>query len=516
LLAAWNQSQSRSRAGAPEAPLTHAQACDVLFACALHAPDAEAWRGQSPPCPLPAWLPASSVAQLLELLAPLRAATATVTGAPAATVASSLQVAQRLLAWATRSSTFLAGATDSSAAELEEAARLEPVGMSELASDGPALYAELPASAVADSDSEAREGTDAAADADNAAEAQTGAPAEPGTAPPSKTDSAPPPALATAASWRTRSKTRGAQTFLYDEWDHTIRDYHRGHCLVHEVELQGDSGAFFERTTRSYASVLAQVRRQFEHMRPERYRPLRGLEDGEDFDLNALTEARIDARAKRSPSTRIYTARTRQKRDVATLFLLDMSASTEQPFAEPGDPPAHRIIDTLKETLVVMCTALHALGDQYAIYGFSSQGRQAVEVYPIKTFHEALSPRVKARIGSIEPRHGTRMGAAVRHVLRDFAQVQTRSKHLLLLSDGFPQDHDYGSDRRSHTYGIEDTAVALREVVAAGATPLCITVDRAGHDYLRQMCSAGEYLVIDQLDELPRELPRIYRRAVAS
>ena len=92
--------------------------------------------------------------------------------------------------------------------------------------------------------------------------------------------------------------------------------------------------------------------------------------------------------------------------------------------------------------------------------------------------------------------------------------MTSRSKHLFLLSDGFPQDYDYGQDRRSNVYGIRDTAAALREAEAAGVTPFCITVDKAGHDYLRQMCDESRYMVIEDIAALPRELPKIYQRVV--
>jgi nitric oxide reductase NorD protein len=39
----------------------------------------------------------------------------------------------------------------------------------------------------------------------------------------------------------------------------------------------------------------------------------------------------------------------------------------------------------------------------------------------------------------------------------------------------------------------------------------CITVDPAGHDYLRRMCAPDRYLVIDDVAALPRELARVYR-----
>jgi nitric oxide reductase activation protein len=333
-------------------------------------------------------------------------------------------------------------------------------------------------------------------------------------APPASSSLPPPSAAQRAYARLTARPAASAQTYVYDEWDHTVGGYRSRHCRVHELPARHDAGEFFDHTRRSQASLLSEVRRQFERIRPERYRPLRGLEDGEDLDLNALTDARIEARAHRTPHQRVYTARVRQTRDVATLFLLDMSASTEQPYVEPGDPPVRRIIDTLKEALVVMATALTELGDSYAIYGFSSQGRDRVEVYPIKSFDDPLSAAVKTRIGGIAPKSGTRMGAAVRHAIGKFGRVHASGKHMILLSDGYPQDQEYGPDRRSRTYGIEDTAVALREVTAAGITPFCITVDRAGHDYLREMCDPAQYLVIDELEQLPRELPKIYRRLV--
>ena len=302
--------------------------------------------------------------------------------------------------------------------------------------------------------------------------------------------------------------------FFYDEWDHAIGDYRSRWCRLLEVSPAGDSGEFFTRTLADYAKLLPEIRRQFQRIRPEMYRTIRGLEDGEDFDLNSAIDARVDLRARRSPSTRLYVSRVREARDVATLFLLDMSASTDEPLAESAGRRGRRIIDALKEALVIMTEALDELGDAYAIYGFSGQGRANVEFYLVKAFGESLGPSVKARIGGIAPKRSTRMGAALRHATWKMAAVAARVKHLMLLSDGFPQDDDYGDDRRSHTYGIRDTAAALREADAAGITPFCITVDRAGHDYLREMCDASRYMVLEDTAALPRELPKIYRRVV--
>jgi nitric oxide reductase NorD protein len=298
--------------------------------------------------------------------------------------------------------------------------------------------------------------------------------------------------------------------FVYDEWDHVIDDYRPAWCRLREVELPGDSGLFFDRALARHAELVPEVRRHFQRLRPERYRPVYGLEDGEVVDLNAVVDARVQRRARQAVSAKLYASRRREERDVATVFLVDLSASTDETAPAASD----RIIDIVKDALVIMAVALEEIGDLYAVYGFSGQGRDGVEVYPVKAFGERLTPTVQSRIGGLEPRGSTRMGTALRHAAAKMTGVPAPSRHLVLLSDGFPQDLDYGTDRASHTYGIRDTSAALREVRQAGVRPFCITVDVAGHDYLREMCAPEQYLVIEAVADLPRELPKIYQRLV--
>jgi nitric oxide reductase activation protein len=300
--------------------------------------------------------------------------------------------------------------------------------------------------------------------------------------------------------------------FYYDEWDHVIGDYRAQWCQLREIDVPDDAGVFFEHALMRNADLVPELRRCFQQVRPERYRSVRGLEDGENIDWNAAVEARVERRVRGTSSTKLYTARHRQEREVATLFLLDMSASTDE--AAAGSTSGERIIDIAKDALVIMASALEEIGDTYAIYGFSGQGRDRVEVYPVKTFGERLSPAVKGRLGGIEPKGSTRMGTALRHATGLMRDLPAPSQHLVLLSDGFPQDLDYGDDRQSHVYGIRDTATAMRETRAAGIKPFCITVDLAGHDYLREMCDPDAYVVIERVADLPRELPRIYQRLV--
>ena len=344
------------------------------------------------------------------------------------------------------------------------------------------------------------------------------------------------PENGTGVSTERRRERQEALTFFYDEWDYHIADYRARWCRLREIMLSGDAGEFFAKTLGDYVALTPAIKAEFQRIRPEQYRLVRGLEDGEEFDLNAVVTAVSDRRARLAPSPKVYTTKRQTERDVAALFLLDMSASTDEPVVplpptysqdDPDDwlaawkkkpaepqPKPRRIIDVTKEALVLMAEALEEIGDAYAVYGFSGQGRDNVEFYHVKSFTEPLSPTIKGRIGAIEPKRSTRMGPAIRHSLEKLRDIACRVKLLVLLSDGFPQDMDYGTDRRSAAYGIQDTMMALREADQAGVLTFCLTIDKAGHDYLRDMCAPSRYMVLEDVTSLPTELPKVYQRYI--
>ena len=228
--------------------------------------------------------------------------------------------------------------------------------------------------------------------------------------------------------------------FWYDEWDYHIDDYRSRWCRLFEIGLDGDSGEFFTNALSDYAPLIPEVRRQFQRIRPEMYRTVRGLEDGEDFDLNAAI-ARPRRRARRGGAVEPASTSPASARSATspTLFLVDMSASTDEPLDPLEAPPdrdttpprgaakrSRRIIDVTKETLVIMAQALEEIGDAYAIYGFSGHGRENVEIYRVKSFAESLTTAVKARLGGIEPKRSTRMGTALRHAIEKMSGVTAR------------------------------------------------------------------------------------------
>ena len=340
-----------------------------------------------------------------------------------------------------------------------------------------------------------------------------------------------------------RALPDGPRSFLYDEWDYRNRTYLKAWCRLYEYRLKGDDFGFIDEVRRRHALLAAQVRRQFGMIRPEAWQRVHHTSDGDELGLDAVIEAVIDRRAGHGTDEYLYVRRDRAQRDVAAAFLLDMSASTDFPIPDPAravvtvpdapaqdpylwgrfgavpDPapasPKRRVIDVARESLALMCDALDALGDPHAIYGFSGAGRDNVEFHVARDFGEALTARTWAALGAIEPRRSTRMGPAIRHAAARLARQGAAVKVLIMVSDGYPQDSDYGPDRRDEEYGIQDTARALQEAAHAGIDTFCVTIDPAGHDYLQRMCAPRRYMVIDDVAALPRELTKIYRALTA-
>ncbi|MCL4243347.1 MAG: VWA domain-containing protein, partial [Dehalococcoidia bacterium] len=327
--------------------------------------------------------------------------------------------------------------------------------------------------------------------------------------------------------------------YYYDEWDFRAQDYKPRWCAVKESKLEEGDDNFYENALREHAGLVTQTRKQFELMKPEMFRKLKRLPDGEDFDLDAAIEWMIEKRIGANPNEKIYWRRNKIERDVAVAFLIDMSASTDEEINKrekryddddyDDDPrkylswwvskrrqeltaPPKRIIDLEKESTVLLMTALETIGDQYGIYGFSGYGRDNVEFFVIKDFDETLNQKIKNRLDKITPIRSTRMGPAIRHATHKLNLTDAKVKILFLLSDGRPQDHGYGRDRTEKEYAIHDTKQALNEAKRDGITPFALTVDRAGHDYLKTMCEDMGYEVVADIEALPSRLPTLYRR----
>ena len=295
----------------------------------------------------------------------------------------------------------------------------------------------------------------------------------------------------------------GAQEILYDEWDGTLHDYRPRWCRVIEQIGKEGSSEFVDHTLAAYGQEIRLLRRYFETIRPTALRRLGRQDIGDDIDVDAVVRRVVDKRVGGEPSDRVYLRRERHDRQVAAAFLIDMSGSTGRQIGSG----VRRVIDIEKEGLILLSEALGAIGDAYALYGYSGQGRGQVEITTLKDFDDASLSRAALRIGAITPMKQNRDGAAIRHAVHRLLQQPARARLLVVISDGKPLDDGYGDE-----YALEDTKMALRETRMKDIHPFCITVDQAAGDYLARMYGEVGFLVVDDVAGLPTRLPRIYHR----
>ncbi len=284
--------------------------------------------------------------------------------------------------------------------------------------------------------------------------------------------------------------------FLYDEWDGPRLNYRKEWAVLREVEPKLGEVDFVSDTLQKYHRLVGQLRKSFEALRSADLL-LKRQQSGDNLDLDAVVDAMADHQQGEEMSDRLYQQTHRHERSIAVMLMVDMSGSTKG-----------WINEAERESLVLLCEALEMLDDRYAIYGFSGWTRKRCEVYPVKTFEQPYDASVKQKIAGIEAQDYTRMGVAIRHLTALLNGAEARTRLLITLSDGKPDD----SDGYTGQYAIEDTRMALLEARRSGIHPFCITIDKEGAEYLPHMYGPAGYTVVDAVDKLPAKVAEIYRR----
>ena len=294
--------------------------------------------------------------------------------------------------------------------------------------------------------------------------------------------------------WKGTYHEEGAE--LYNEWNFKRQHYHKNWCVLREIEVLPLYDNFAADTLNKHRGLLKSLRHTFEILRGED-KLLKKQPYGDDIDIDALVEAIADSNNGSEMSNRVFTKMHKEERNVAVIFMVDMSGSTKG-----------WINDAERESLVLLAEVLEILGDRYAIYGFSGMTRKRCDLYKIKSFEEPYGDTIKARISNMKPQDYTRMGVFIRHTTKIFNEIEASTKLLITISDGKPDDYDtYRGE-----YGVEDTRQALYEAHRDGIHAFCITIDEKARDYLPHMYGAANYAVIDDVTKLPIKVSDIYRR----
>ncbi len=307
--------------------------------------------------------------------------------------------------------------------------------------------------------------------------------------------------LASTPSEDLNDREAVAHGVTYPEWDVTRKSFRPAWCTVREVEPTIKASA-----TQAIDGAIG-VRRPLSRLGMGLHRRHRQSQ-GDDIDIDAAVEARVDLRAGSVPNEAVYLDSLRRRRDLSVLLLLDVSGSA----AEPGTV-GRTVHEQQRAAVANLTVALHDLGDRVSLYAYYSQGRGAVTMVPVKRFDDHLDAQIMRRLNSLEPGAYSRLGAAIRHgsaVLE--ARGGTSRRLLVVLSDGLAYDHAY-----ERAYGAADARHALVEARRRGTGCVCLTIG-AGTDVrsLRMVFGSAAHATIARPDQLAGVIGPLFRSALRS
>ncbi len=288
---------------------------------------------------------------------------------------------------------------------------------------------------------------------------------------------------------------------VYPEWDVHRRRYRSGWCTVCESDPRaGEHAIPLAPVSNALMRALARLRSSLDH----KHRRMQG----DDIDVDAVVDERVRLLSGSSPDGAVYIESVRCTTDLVVVMLLDVSGSAALPSVSGGT-----VHDQQRTAALMLTSALHALGNRVALYGFYSQGRSAVRALRVKRFGDPLDAAALRRLAALEPAAYTRMGAAVRHGTALAGEYRSAARTLLVvLSDGFAYDHGYEG-----AYAEADARRALSEARRQGIGCVCLSVGADTEiDALRRVFGTAAYAAVGRPEEVSRVAAPLFRDALRS
>jgi hypothetical protein len=291
--------------------------------------------------------------------------------------------------------------------------------------------------------------------------------------------------------------------FVYDEWSQAENTYYRDHCLLRERVVEPAAHAA---RPEGIDDAVRHVRQAFERLKPELAQKEKRLREGDAINVDRLLDFVVARRHEPSPRVDFYERPLTTRRDLAVLVLLDVSGSTG------GAEGSETIIAIEQRTALIFGEGLSALGDPFALCGFSSNGREDCTYAVYKAFEAPWDGRAVETLLSAVPANSTRMGPALRHSGMKLAQRENRQRLILLITDGKPMDTGYDPQTR---YAQYDVRKACEENLRLGVQTFAISTEENTRADMEIMFPRGRFIILPGMRRLPAVLPKLYLKLTA-
>jgi len=295
--------------------------------------------------------------------------------------------------------------------------------------------------------------------------------------------------------------------FHYQEWDYQIQLHRPDWATVYERRQPKGDPDDIKMILDEYKPIAHRIKQIIDLLTPEGVQRMRGLEDGDEIDLNAAVDAMISIRMGEQPNPRITMRNVVKNRDLSVVVLMDLSESTNEAMAGSDKT----VLQLTREAATLVATAINGIGDPFALHGFASDGRHDVQYYRFKDFNQHFDDDAKSCLAGMKGGLSTRMGAALRHSGHHLLKQQEKRKLILLVTDGEPAD----IDERDPQHLRQDTKKAVEELYSAGVLTYCLTLDPNADAYVKRIFGENNYTIIDNVDRLPEKLPTLFASLTA-
>jgi nitric oxide reductase NorD protein len=286
----------------------------------------------------------------------------------------------------------------------------------------------------------------------------------------------------------------------YNEWNYKDRSYKEDFCKVYpKTQLKTDVD-YYKKTLNDNRSTLVGLRKMLISVN-NKYQQKRRQTQGEEFDIDAITDLFIDVKSGHTPSEKIYVSKRKKEKDLSILLLLDISLSSD------GYAAGNRVIDVEKQVSILFGEILDEFNIDFSIDCFYSKTRNHSTYLTLKGFDDNWNT-AKFRVGAVEPSGYTRIGTALRHSGALLDNRDTKNKWVILISDGKPNDYD----KYEGKYGLNDVKQALRELNERQINSYALAIEAQAKYYLPQMFGQNHYQILTTPVELLQSLVKLYEK----
>ena len=248
-------------------------------------------------------------------------------------------------------------------------------------------------------------------------------------------------------------------------------------------------------------NLVSIVKKLFSGIKPCRAKRLNKMKQGGEIDIDSFVENAVELKRCGSWNENLYTEIKITHRDVAVLFLIDLSGSV-----------CGEILTAEKTALLASCEALELIGDKFAVIGYHSEGKcdgedeltNRFEI--IKDFTDKYDGGVKMAISELKGDGGTPSAAALEYAASILSAIDARKRMIIHLTDGMPDGQVISED------GVQEVRKIVKQAGSLGIKTFCLTINDKMYWHMDQMYSAGCWVLINDIQKLPEKMAQLYKR----